>query len=81
MYTEINDDERDQIYNKEPLILYKEDNFMKNAYLNCVDGEKEIKCTITKDKLVGILSKSGEKFSLAQLTASEGIIKFDNVYL
>ena len=69
-----------EIYNREPLILYKEDNFMKNAYLNCVDGEKEIKCTITKDKLVGILSKSGEKFSLAQLTASEGIIKFDNVF-
>ena len=69
-----------EIYNKEPLILYKEDNFMKNAYLNCLDGEKEIKCTITKDKLVGILSKSGEKFSLAQLTASEGIIKFDNVF-
>ena len=68
-----------EIYNKEPLILYNFDNNMKNIYLNCAEEEKEIKCMISKDKLVGILSKNGEKFYLSQLTESEGILKFENV--
>ena len=68
-----------EVYNKELLILYKDNNNMKNIYLNCIEEIKEIKCSISKDKLVGILSKSGEKFSLSQLTESEGILKFENV--
>ena len=69
-----------EVYNGEPLILSKADNNMKNIYLNCVEEALEIKCTINKDKLVGILSKSGEKFCLSQLTESEGILKLEEVY-
>ena len=69
-----------KVYNKEPLILYKDDNNMKNIYLNCVDETTQIKCTITKDQLLRILAKNGDKFYLAQLTNSEGIIAFNNVY-
>ena len=67
------------LYNKEPLMLYKEDNNMKNIYLNCIEEEKEIKCPIKKDKLIGILSESGEKFCLSQFTESKGVLKFENV--
>jgi hypothetical protein len=66
-------------YYKESLILYKEGNDMKSIYLTCIEEEKEIKCSISKDKLVEILSKSGEKFYLSQLTESEGIQKLENV--
>ena len=69
-----------EVYNGEPLILYKNNNNMKNIYLNCVIETKEIKCTISKDKLISILSKSGEKLYLSQLTVSEGILKFENVF-
>jgi hypothetical protein len=61
------------IYNKEPLILYKEDNSIQNIYLNCTEVANEIKCAMKKDKIVEILSKNGDKFYLAQLTNSEGI--------
>ncbi len=69
-----------KVYNKEQLILYKENNKMKNIYLNCIERKEKIKCTISKDKLVEILSKNGEKFSLSQFTESEGILKFENVF-
>jgi hypothetical protein len=52
---------------------------MKNIYLNCIEEEKEIKCPIKKDKLIGILSESGEKFCLSQFTESKGVLKFENV--
>ena len=68
-----------EVYNKELLILYKGNNNMKNIYLNCREEIKEIKCSISKDKLIGLLSKSGDKFYLSQLTESEGIIKFNSV--
>jgi len=70
---------KEELYNKEPLILYKDDNNKRNIYLSCVEENKELKCTISKDNLVRILSKSGERFCLSQLTESEGILKFDNV--
>ena len=70
---------KSKIYNKESLILYNEGNNMKNIYLNCIEEKKQIKCTIKKDELVGILSKSGEKFCLSQVTKEEGIISFNNV--
>ena len=70
---------KSKIYNKESLILYNEGNNMKNIYLNCIEETKQIKCTIKKDELVGILSKSGEKFCLSQVTKEEGIITFNNV--
>ena len=68
------------VYNKEPLILFSNDNnYMKNIYLNCAEETNEIKCSISKDKLVGILSKSGDEYCLYQLTQSEGILKLENV--
>ena len=70
---------KSKIYNKESLILYNEGNNMKNIYLNCIEETNQIKCTIKKDELVGILSKSGEKFCLSQVTKEEGIITFNNV--
>ena len=71
---------KEEIYNKEPLLLNKVGNNRQNIYLSCVEENKEIKCTINKDKLVGILSKSGEKFFLSQVTESAGILKFENVF-
>ena len=69
-----------ELYNNEVLILYKNDNDnMRNVYLNCVEETKEVKCSVSKDKLIGILSKSGEVFNLSQLTESEGILDFKNV--
>ena len=68
-----------KIYNKEPLILYKGDNSIQSIYLNCTEETKEIKCTLQKNKLVEILSKNGDKYYLAQLSNSEGIITFNNV--
>ena len=68
-----------KVYNKEPLILYKEDNDMKNIYLDCEEETKELRCSIRKDKLVEILTTSGEKFCLSQLTEFEGRLKFENV--
>ena len=70
---------KSKIYNKESLILYNEGNNMKNIYLNCIEETKQIKCTIKKDELVGILSKNGEKFCLSQVTNDEGIITLNNV--
>ena len=70
---------KEEIYNKEPLILYNDDNNRKNLYLSCEQENKELKCTISKDKLIGLLSKSGEKFCLSQLTQEEGLLKFENV--
>ena len=70
---------KSKIYNKESLILYNEGNNMKNIYLNCIEETNQIKCTIKKNELVGILSKSGEKFCLSQLTKEEGIITFNNI--
>ena len=67
------------VYNKEPLILYKDNNKLKNIYLNCLEETKEIKCSISKDKLIGILSQNDNEFYLSQLTESEGILKFENV--
>jgi len=71
---------KEEIYNKEPLLLNKVGNNRQNIYLSCSEANKEIKCTISKDKLVGILSKSGEKFFLSQVTESAGILKFENVF-
>ena len=68
-----------EIYNKELLILYKDFETMKYIYLNCKEEEKEISCTINKDKLIEILSYSGEKFYLSQLTDSQGISSFNDV--
>ena len=68
------------VYNKEPLILYHEkNNNKKSIFLNCVEETNEIKCSLSKDNLVGILSKGGNEFGLSQLTESEGILKFENV--
>ena len=68
-----------KVFNKESLILYNEDNEMKNIYLDCVEEKKELNCIINKDKLIGILAKGGEKFCLSQLTESEGKLKFESV--
>ena len=69
-----------EIYNKEHLILYNDDNHnMRSVYLNCSEVSEEIKCSASKDKLVKILSKDGDEFYLSQLTKSEGILKFENV--
>ena len=69
-----------EIYNKEPLILYNEDNNMEKMYLNCIEESKMIKCSIQKDRLVGILTKSGGKFYLSHLTEEEGILKLNYVF-
>ena len=69
-----------EIYNKEPLILYKEDSLIKNIYLNCDEQTKEIKCSIKKDILIEILSYSREKFNLCHLTDAEGLLKFNDVF-
>ena len=61
------------------MILYKGDNSIQSIYLNCTEETKEIKCTLQKNKLVEILSKNGDKYYLAQLSNSEGIITFNNV--
>ena len=69
-----------EIYNKELLILYKDFETMKYIYLNCKEEEKEISCTINRDKLIEILSYSGEKFYLSQLTDSQGISHLNDVF-
>ena len=53
---------------------------MKYIYLNCKEEEKEISCTINRDKLIEILSYSGEKFYLSQLTDSQGISHLNDVF-
>ena len=70
---------KNEQYNKEPLILYKDNNMMQNIYLTCTEETNKIECFIRKDRLVEIMSRSGEKFFLSQLVKSEGILTFDNV--
>ena len=69
-----------EIYNKEHLILYNDNTSMKNTYLNCKEEEKEIICVINKEKILEILSFSGEKFYLSQLIDSQGILPFNEVF-
>ena len=69
-----------KVYNKEPLILYNNDNGnVKSIYLNCSEDTEELRCSISKGELTGILSRDDEIFYLSQLTKSEGILKFENV--
>ena len=72
-----------EVYNKEPLILFSDEgkniNNTKSIYLNCIEEPREIKCSINKEKLLGILSQRKKEFYLSQLTESEGILKFENV--
>ena len=67
------------LYNNEKLILVYIDNIIKNIYLDCKGETKEVKCTIKKDNLLKVLSKSGEKFGLSQLTDSNGVMAFSEV--
>ena len=66
------------VYNKEPLILYKEG--LKNIILDCKEETLEITCKIKKDTLFEILTNNEEKYYLSQITDSEAIQKFDNVF-
>ena len=68
-----------EIYNNEPLVLYKDSINMRNVFLNCSDEKKEIKCKIKRDILFGIFSYSTEKYYLSQLTENEGLLIFDKV--
>ena len=52
----------------------------KYIFLNCDEEKKELNCKIKKDKLLEILSYSGEKFLLSQLTYYDGILNFDEVF-
>ena len=63
-------------YNKESLILH---NGFKNIILDCKEETNEIICPIKKEKIIEILSYSGEEFSLAQLTDSDGILELNFV--
>ena len=85
---EINDNETDyelifkkEVYNKESLLLYKKINHDKKIFINldCTDEEKEVKCTIKKEKLLETLFKKEESYYLSQLTESEGELPVDNV--
>ena len=67
------------VYNKEPLILFKEDMILKNTYLDCIEEIKEIKCTIKKDKLLQLLSVNNEIFYLSHMTGNNGILAFNDV--
>ena len=67
-----------EIYNNELLILYKDG--IKNIILDCKEKTTEIICTFKKDKILEILSYNLEEFYLYQLTETEGMLKFDNVF-
>ena len=66
-----------EYYHKEQLILYKDK--LKRIYLDCNDDETEVKCIIKKEKLTQILSYSGEKFYISQMTNSEGILPIESI--
>ena len=67
-----------EIYNNETLILYREG--LKNIILNCNEESDRVICNIKKNHLLEILSYHLEKFYLYQLTDSNGMLKFDNVF-
>jgi hypothetical protein len=65
-------------YEQNPLYLYK--NEMKYTSLdNCRKSNNELICDINKNKLIEILSYSGEKFSLGQKLDTEGLYIFNSV--
>ena len=71
---------RKGIYNKQPLMLYSKNKNNKYIYLNCNEETKELNCKIKKDNLLEILSYSGEKYFLSQMTDTEGVLNFDGVF-
>ena len=61
-----------EFYDNETLILYN--NKLKKINFACNDEDTEVNCNITKDEIIQILSYNGEKFHIAQITNSEGIL-------
>ena len=69
-----------EAYYKNQLMLYNEENKIKNFGFICNDKGKEISCIIKKEELIQILTKSGEKLRLYQMTNSLGIIPMNSTY-
>ena len=65
-------------YDNRPLYLYKND--IRAVLLdNCKSESKEVTCNVNKNKLVEILSYSGENYSLAEKIETEGLYIFNSV--
>ena len=63
---------KQELYDNMPLYLYKND--IKAIKLdNCLSENNELNCNINKDKLLEILSYSGESFYLAEKHNKEGL--------
>ena len=67
---------KDSYYN-EPLMLYN--NKMKIINLECNEREKQIICSVKKNKILELLSFNGENYCLGQLIDLKGLYKFNSV--
>ena len=67
-----------EVYNNETLYIYGERN--NSLFLeNCKRNESELNCEILKEKIEEILIKNNEKFKLAAINDTIGIINFYSV--
>ena len=65
-------------YNNELLELYGGE-FKIVIFDNCLINEKELICSITKEKIEEILVKDGESYNLAFINDNFGAFKFDSI--
>ena len=64
-------------YNEEQLTLYKEG--LKSLRLECSNGQNEVICKLKKEKIVQILSYSGEQFYISLTSNSEGLLSLESI--
>ena len=64
-------------YDNRPLYLYTSD--IKSTKLDCVSANDELTCSVKKDKLIEILSRTGEVFSVGEIVDNVGLYKFNSV--
>ena len=65
-------------YDNRNLYLYTSD--IKSTKLeNCISSNDELTCSVKKEKLIEILSYSGEIFSIGEIVDNYGLYKFNSV--